>query len=345
MKEMFKLAFVYAGCYLGAGYVSGQEIWQFFGTFGKYGFSGLSVALLLQFALGCMVVLIAKEKGIYEADEIIVKENNKFLRGLFGFFESFFMFGIFVIMSAGAGALLNKLFSVNESVAMLLFCALCGVCALKGVKGMEKAFSFVVPLLVAFTLVISALCIRGKGVVVSVCESFENPLLSNWLVSAGVFVSYNFFCSVAILAPVGVSVRNKKNSLLGILLGCVFLFVIASGILVSINAFPDNIYQELPMLSLSFSINRVLGVVFGILLLLAMFSTSLSCLVATDVYLKSKLKKMNGFGGILIMCIGGFLLGGLGFSKLISFVYPLCGYLGFFAAAGIIINFFKRRKQ
>ena len=30
----WQLAFVYAGCFLGAGYVSGQEILQFFGAFG-----------------------------------------------------------------------------------------------------------------------------------------------------------------------------------------------------------------------------------------------------------------------------------------------------------------------
>ena len=36
MKKMnpIRLAVVFSGCLLGAGYVSGQEIWQFFGSYG-----------------------------------------------------------------------------------------------------------------------------------------------------------------------------------------------------------------------------------------------------------------------------------------------------------------------
>ena len=39
MKEIkiIPLATAYAGCFLGAGFVSGQELWQFFGEFGVKG--------------------------------------------------------------------------------------------------------------------------------------------------------------------------------------------------------------------------------------------------------------------------------------------------------------------
>ena len=33
-ESALRLGFTFAGCYLGAGYVSGQELWQFFGCFG-----------------------------------------------------------------------------------------------------------------------------------------------------------------------------------------------------------------------------------------------------------------------------------------------------------------------
>jgi|GEM_PF-4829672 len=35
-----RLALTFAGCFLGAGYVSGQELWQYFGAFGARGFWG-----------------------------------------------------------------------------------------------------------------------------------------------------------------------------------------------------------------------------------------------------------------------------------------------------------------
>ena len=38
MKKIgsLKLGLSFAGCFLGAGYVSGQELWQFFGSFGTF---------------------------------------------------------------------------------------------------------------------------------------------------------------------------------------------------------------------------------------------------------------------------------------------------------------------
>ena len=49
MKEikMWSLAFTYVGCFLGAGFISGQELWQFFGNFGNWGYVGFVLAALL----------------------------------------------------------------------------------------------------------------------------------------------------------------------------------------------------------------------------------------------------------------------------------------------------------
>ena len=53
MKKLtpIKLALTFAGCFLGAGYVSGQELWQFFGVFGKGGFFGAVLAAALLFGM------------------------------------------------------------------------------------------------------------------------------------------------------------------------------------------------------------------------------------------------------------------------------------------------------
>ena len=48
-ESALRLGFTFAGCYLGAGYVSGQELWQFFGCFGRQGIEGLLLAVALSF--------------------------------------------------------------------------------------------------------------------------------------------------------------------------------------------------------------------------------------------------------------------------------------------------------
>ena len=341
MKEILKVAFVYAGCYLGAGYVSGQELYQFFGTFGKDAFYGIAVAVLLQFILGVAVLKISMKTGIYEADKIISGEN-KTAGKVFGFFESFFMFGIFVIMTAGAGTLIKDLSGLDIRMALLLFCVVCGIFALSGIKGMTKVFSAIVPVLVVFTLAVFFLCTNEKGIIIETAKSFsQNPLLHNWLLSAGVFVSYNFFCSVAILAPVGVKLKSEKNMVFGVLLGCLFLALISVSIVISMNCFPESADVQLPMVYISGIFGSFMKIVYPLLLLAAMFSTSLSCIVATVVYIDSKIKLKSRVAAVSVICTFGCILSGVGFSELISFVYPLCGYLGLFAAFGVIYNWLK----
>ena len=54
MKQIktFSLAFTYVGCFLGAGFISGQELWQFFGAFGNWGYVGFVLAALRWLLLG-----------------------------------------------------------------------------------------------------------------------------------------------------------------------------------------------------------------------------------------------------------------------------------------------------
>lgn len=57
MKQIktFSLAFTYVGCFLGAGFISGQELWQFFGAFGNWGYVGFVLAALLFTVIGILV--------------------------------------------------------------------------------------------------------------------------------------------------------------------------------------------------------------------------------------------------------------------------------------------------
>ena len=48
------LGFTFAGCFLGAGYVSGRELWEFFGRFGVWGFADVFTVFSL-FGVSCIM--------------------------------------------------------------------------------------------------------------------------------------------------------------------------------------------------------------------------------------------------------------------------------------------------
>ena len=52
------IGLTFAGSFLGAGYVSGQELWQFFGSFGGGGLLGVLAAMVL---LALLVILYVSQ--------------------------------------------------------------------------------------------------------------------------------------------------------------------------------------------------------------------------------------------------------------------------------------------
>lgn len=347
MKKInsLKLCFTFAGCFLGAGYVSGQELWQFFASFGKMGYIGLFIAVTLQVMFGIILISLARKTDVYEMDKIIIPWEIPWLRTIFAVLQEILLFGIFVIMAAGTGALFAEVFSLPVWVGSFVLSAFAAFFAIKGIKAMVGVFSSFVPVLVAVTLGISIFSLAQNGFPeISADASAENPLLSGWLISAFTFVSYNIFGSIGILTPIGKEVKNKSTVSVGVALGGVMLTAIALGILLSMASVQGSEDSELPMLFVAEKISPILGYVYAFLLFGGMLGTSVSSVVALDSFAEMKHEKLRQKRTltVIIMCVLGFALSIAGFSDLIGFIYPVFGYLGFAALLLILVNYFKR---
>lgn len=347
MKKInsIKLMFTFAGCFLGAGYVSGQELWQFFGSFGKVGLIGMAVAAVLLSAFGIILTRYVQLTGISDMDKVVIKKDNKILRGIFVALEVFFLFGVFVIMTAGVGAMLEQVFGLNPMIGSAIFTVCVALTAICGMSGMVTAFSVTVPLLVIMSAVIFAVSgfKNGFSSIVFPASTSENPLLQNWFISAIVFVSYNLFASIGILTPIGKAVEKKSTLYTGIIGGGVLLLLIALGIMLTIALNPDSVSAQLPMLSAAQNINSVFTFIFAFLLFGGMFGTSVSSVFAIDEFVKTRFKA-NKKASIFLIVIISFLsfVGSIfGFDKLIGIVYPVCGYLGVAALVLIVVNFVR----
>lgn len=351
MKKInsIRLMFTFAGCFLGAGYVSGQELWQFFGSFGKTGLIGMAVSAVLLSAFGIILTRYVQLTGISDMDKVVIKKDNKILRGVFVALEVFFLFGVFVIMTAGVGAMINQVFGLNPLVGSAVFTVCVALTAICGMSGMVTAFSVTVPLLVIMSAVILAVSGYKNGLsdIDFSISTNENPLLQNWFISAIVFVSYNLFASIGILTPIGKAVHKKSTLYKGIVGGGILLLLIAFGIMLTMALIPESVSAQLPMLFAAQSINPVFTFIFAFLLFGGMFGTSVSSVFAIDEFVKSRFKANKKASVILIViiCLLSFVGSIFGFDKLIGIVYPVCGYLGVTALVLIVLNFVKVKIQ
>ena len=74
MKQIktWTLAFTYVGCFLGAGCISGQELWQFFGAFGNWGYVGFALATLLFVVIGVLFIRLTQKTRCSDRDHLLV---------------------------------------------------------------------------------------------------------------------------------------------------------------------------------------------------------------------------------------------------------------------------------
>lgn len=343
--DTLSLGFTFAGCFLGAGFVSGQEIWQFFGAFGIMGILGIILTFTLHFLFGIILIKLIHNTKITEMDKLVVWKKIPWLRALVGAVTAFFMFSILVIMSAGAGALLNRMFGLPTVAGCGIFCLVVAIASMGGVDGMVSALSKLVPFMIIGAVLIGIISVCRGSVNFNFQYVNDNPLLQNWVFSAFTYASHNLFCTIGILAPIAMQI-DKKTVLPGIGVGSGIMLLIAVCVLFGVFANVGVANSELPMLELAYNINSALGLIYAILLLFGMFGTSLSSIVGVVEYseLKSevlaKYKKML----IIILCLIGWIFSLFGFGDLIGIVYPISGYFGFSVILAVTVHWIRVRR-
>lgn len=337
-ESALRVGFTFAGCYLGAGYVSGQELWQFFGCFGRRGIGGLVLAVSLSFFFGVLLLRLVQRTGLHQTDTLVVRRPIPLLRGAVGVLQLVILFGIFVIMAAGVGALLRQLFGLSSAMGSALFCVAVTLLSFRGTSGMVRVFSAVVPMLVICSVTVSVLTLRQAGWHFHIAAAPpDGAFAGNWAAAACIFVSYNLFSSIGILAPVGAGLRSRRTVWAGVLCGCVMLFSIALGILLALQTSPAAVAAPLPMLYAAGELGPVWYGAYALLLFGAMWGTALSCCVAILHFCSARAPRTVRPGRFAaVFATLSWLCSLFGFGRLIGTVYPVFGVLGALALLGLL---------
>ena len=136
-----RLALTFAGCFLGAGYVSGQELWQYFGAFGARGLLGLALAIVLLGGTGVLLLRLSARTGIETMDALIVRADIPWLRTAVGVLTAALLFGVVCIMAAGIGALGNQMLGLPVWLGAAIACVLIAAAARREVR---RNFEFLI---------------------------------------------------------------------------------------------------------------------------------------------------------------------------------------------------------
>ena len=353
MKKItsISLSFIYAGCFLGAGFISGQELWQFFGSFGVWGYVGFGISVTLFVILGIMMLRLTQMTGYQELERIMVPwEKLHWLRRIAGVFTSVYLFGIVIVMAAGVGAMVQQLFDIPAWLGSAAYSIVLMIVALLGVSGMVSVFSMLIPVLVGATVVfgILAWCRFDPSLILHIRAGNHNPLMSNWFVAALTFVAYNILGSIGIMMPLGERLGCDKRVVnFGILLAGAELIFVAASIITSVVCLPGSESAQLPMVAVATQVSRIAGSIYGALLVMAMFTNALGTLVGLYDHLEQRYVTFKKHKRLYIpvIVLASWLGSLFGFSDTVGVLFPIFGYISAIFIAAMVIHYFQVRKK
>ncbi|MFJ7831638.1 hypothetical protein ACIQXU_15530 [Peribacillus sp. NPDC097284] len=348
MKNSINLAGAYIGIIIGAGFASGQEVLQFFTSFGIYSVLGIVVATVLFAFLGMQVTELGSSLQTRSHKSIIDHLCGRHLGRVVDVIITFFLFGVTVIMIAGSGSIFEEQFGIPSIVGAAIMTILTIGTLLLKVDKIMSIISAVTPFLFIIMIVIAGYSFFTSNLSFSeiiASSSKETAATGNWLMGSLLYVSYNMTAGIAMLAVMGGTMKSKKEAGMGGILGGIGLGVLL--LLINMGMMSDLKSIEgvsMPTLYLANEISPWLGNILSVVLLGMIYNTSVGMLYAFTARLVPSETK-NFKISVIVVGMLAFLASFVGFIKLVGTVYPLTGYLGFVIIAALIISWVRSKTK
>ena len=346
-RAVLRVAATYIGTVVGAGFASGQETLRFFVVFGAWGLWGILVATALFIALGVAVMDLGQRLAASSHREVMLYACGRYLGRFMDLLVTSFLLASLAVMLAGGGAVMAQQFGLSASVGIALTAVASVVTVLFGLRGLVAANGFVVPLLSGFVLLVTLGTLLRQGLDparlgVQLPELAAAP---HWLLSALLYVAYNLILAVAVLAPLGASVKDRRALWAGGILGGLGLGVLAVLIKLAVgNHLPEAGLAEVPLLYVAQAQAPFFQAVYALVLWGEIYTTAIGSLYG----FASRLSMLRRWAYPLLVlgsAAAAAWASQAGFSRLVSLLYPLYGYgsLVFMGCLGLTVLRRKRR--
>lgn len=328
MKNGFKVVFVIIGTIIGAGFASGQEIFLFFNSFGVYGLIGIVLSAFITSFIIYKLIRICQVYSISTYDEFLnqLLGRNKFLKWFVSLLINLFLLITFYIMVAGFGAYFFQELNTSKLIGSFLIIAMCYIIFKKKTSGLVKANELLVPGLIILIFLLGLKC-TGIFSIHSFTASTQTHLIGNWLISSIIYASYNSIILIPMLITLKDFLKTKKQASF-VSISCGFIIAIL-GLLISISIATIGSQIEvieLPTVYVASRFGSFYQYLYGIVILIAIFT---SAIAAGYGFLNNWSNSEKEYQYLLIfMCITALFVSNIGFSNLVTILYPLFGYLG-----------------
>lgn len=326
IRRALALAAVYIGAVIGAGFLSGQEIWYFVARHGRAGFFTILLIAIFFIILAPLLYRSARRAGIENYQDFFYRYLKGPFPYLFDLFYSIFLLGSVSVMLAGAGTVFNELLGLPYFLGVALTIVFLLLTLYLKSEGIITVNTILIPVLVVLTIYMVSSFLKQE-------VSFTRPWMmentspaSEWIKDGLYYGAYNLAMAIAVMTGI---VHDEDEGVIlvgGIIGGSVITLLLIVIFLALVVAFPVTPQEEIPLLFLAEKTGKFLSIGYIIVLYFAMITTA----IANYYAFTKRLSLLLRIRYEICLVLGLLLILPLipsGFSTLVNNLYPLFGGL------------------
>ncbi|RXT08886.1 GerAB/ArcD/ProY family transporter [Ammoniphilus sp. CFH 90114] len=339
MWRAVKIGLTIIGTTIGAGFASGREIWEFFGSYGVRSQYSLLLAMVLFFIMVIVVLNISKTKQTANYYGVLEALMGKRLAAVFDVLTMLYLLSMSVVMFAGSGATFAQ-WNYSYMIGVLFIAVMVFVVLLFDVKGLVSIQSFIIPVLIGVLLFVCIRFIMGYEAV-----GQANQVDTDSWPSGITYAALNIVPLIAVLSTLGGELKTRRELWVAGLVSTAGLASIALLMNYSLMQMSEEISTyEIPLFSLLQQYPTGMIIVVSVILWLAIYTTALSG-VHGIVSRVSSILTVPSWVMSFILILLMIPLSQFGFSTLVSVLYPIYGVLNLFVLGLLILYPISRRLE
>ncbi|PXY04967.1 YkvI family membrane protein [Corynebacterium striatum] len=331
LKNILSISLSFVGLLVGAGFATGQEVVQYFTSFGLSGVWGIIVAGIVMTLAGTVFLQLGSYFHASEHNQVFREVTHPFISRVLDVAVILTLFAVGFVMLAGAGSNMEQQFGWPAWVGSLLMLVMVIAVGMMDVSKVSQVIGLLTPTIIIAVIgvgIYTALnMLADPSAAIAASAEIESPI-SNWLVSALNYNGLALILAVSMSLVIGgdnISPREAGwGGVVGGALYSVLMGVAGFALLMNSEMLGDS---DIPMLTLVDSIHPVLGVIMAVIIYLMIFNTAIGMFYALGKRLSSGHEARYRII-FIVGCVAGFAVSFAGFKTLMQYVYPVLGYMG-----------------
>lgn len=341
MKKSLKIGSAFIGIIVGAGFASGQEILQYFTSFGYLGILAAILATTLFAYMGMSLTRLGSRMQTSSHKEVVYGIGGKIGGFIMDAIIILTLFGVGVVMIAGAGSIFSQQFGLPAILGNTVMALIVMATIMLNVQKIITIIGSVTPFLILMVIglaVYSLLTMDASFAELNPIAKEQDSALSNWFYSAINYVSFNIAVGASMAIVMGGIEKDEKIAARGGLLGGLGLGVLIILSHLAIFSAVDRVgNSDMPILQMANDISPFLGFFILLILFAMIYNTAVSMLFSFTARFAEQ-NTVRFKITVVIAVTVAYLLSFRGFTELVGQFYPVIGLLGLFLVVTLVVT-------